>query len=52
MSLEYEEREAARFALLPFPEYRRLPVQDRVDIVAHFRLAQISKAVMEEEAGA
>jgi len=52
MSLEYEEREAARFALIPFPEYKQLPVQERVDIVAHYRLAQIARAVVEEEASA
>lgn len=35
---EYEEREAARFGLIPWHVWRRLPRDERVRGVAYYRL--------------
>lgn len=35
---EYEEREAARFGHYTWAEWQQLPMRERVDGVAHYRL--------------
>jgi hypothetical protein len=36
-SPEYEWREAARFALIPYRQFRFLPVHEQEAIIAHYR---------------
>ncbi len=49
-SLEFEERQAARFGLLSWSEYLKLTGLERSETVAHYRLHMKAQAVVEEEA--
>jgi len=47
---EFETREAAKFAGIPWQEFQAMPGRSRVAVVAHYRAAGLLEAILNEKA--